>query len=221
MPQIVFRDTPTHELALEPEDTKAFRPRRIDSRVVLSEPDAVPIDENTLGDDVDLKRFFAGQKSQWSFHAVQVRCTFKAGEGEKFERSQVAVHLTAEGSKQPNAYSMSPLKLAQKIQIKESTSIGSDLKFLKSEIGEDITIPENQLYVVAYNEGTATPYWQLKDVPGISIEGVERFSLIVRAPLETKSAGTITVSADMSSKRFGLVTCRAAIPNIPRLTFSL
>src|SRR5580700_5547780 len=203
MLQLVFPDKPTHELALESDVSKmGLRPKVINSRVVLSEPAAVTINESTLGDDLDLKRFFAEQKSQWSFHAVQLRCTFAAGEGESFERAQVAVQLSAKGGESgqlPNVYSMSPLKIAQRIQIKQSNSIGADLKFLKSEIGQEITIPDNQLYMIAYNEGSANPYWRLKEVPGIAIEGVERFSMIVRVPLATNAVGQINVSADMRS----------------------
>jgi hypothetical protein len=73
MVQLVFPDTPTHELVFESPDsdkTKSLRPRVITSRVVLGEPAAVAIRESTLGDDLELKRFFAAQKSQWRFHAV-------------------------------------------------------------------------------------------------------------------------------------------------------
>ena len=97
MLQLVFPDTPTHELALEPDATmKSLRPKVITSRVVPGETVAVAIRESTLGDDLELKRFFAAQKSQWSFHAVQLRCTFAAGKGETFERALVTVQLLAQ-----------------------------------------------------------------------------------------------------------------------------
>src|SRR5271166_3148112 len=125
MLQLVFPETPRHELALESEGvTKGLRPKTINSRVFLSEPAAVTINESTLGNDLDLKRFFAEQKFQSSFHAVQLSCTFAPGEGESFERAQIEVRLSIKGGsseQQPYVYSMSPLKIAQKIEVKQSS----------------------------------------------------------------------------------------------------
>lgn len=98
MLQLRFPETPTHELALEPVVEKGLRPKVINSRVVLGEPAAVTIQESTLGDDLELKCFFADQKSEWSFHAVQLRCTFAAGGGETFERALVTVQLSVQGA---------------------------------------------------------------------------------------------------------------------------
>jgi hypothetical protein len=77
------------------------------------------------------------------------------------------------------------------------------------------------LYLVAYNEQSANPYWRLKAVPGITIEGVERFSMIVRAPRTAEAAGQVNVEADIRGRRFGLIPCKAQVPNIPQLSFSL
>jgi hypothetical protein len=116
---------------------------------------------------------------------------------------------------------MSPLKLAQKIEVTQSDSIGADLKLLKAEIGDGIKRTENELYVVGYNEQCANPYWRLKAVPGVAIEGIERFSMIVRAPHASHAVGQLNVEADIRIKRFGLISCMAPVPNIPQLSFSL
>jgi len=226
MVEIVFPDTPSHEAVFQTSGTKkGLSPKVITSRAVLGEPAAVPIRESTLGDDIELKRFFAAQKAQWGFHAVQLRCTFAAGEGETFERATVTVQLSAENSgsgRTPMAWSMSPFKLAQKIKTTQSDSIGADLKLLNSKLGYTVEVPDNQLYVIAYNEQCANPYWYLKAVPGITIEGVERFSMIVRIPRGSKAAGQLSVAADILARRFGgLIICTAAVPNVPQLSFSL
>jgi hypothetical protein len=224
MLQLVFPETPTHELALDPEaQKKGLHPKVVTSRVVVGEPAAVTIHESTLGDDLELKRFFAGQKSQWSFHAVRLSCTFATGEGETFERAHVSVQLSAQevgSGPGPIAWSMSPLKLVQKTEVKQSVSIGANLQFLKSDMDIDTKYTENDLYVVAYNEQCPNPYWRLKALPGVAIEGIQRLSLIVRVPRTAHAVGQLNVTADIRGHSF-LIPCKASVPNIPQLSFSL
>ena len=224
MVELAFPETPKHELVFAHEGVeKGLGPKVVTSRVVLGEPSAVTIDDATLGDDLELKRFFAGQKDQWSFHAVQLSCSFEAGDGETFERALFTVQLSAQGAaagQEPIAWSMTPFKLVQKVEIKDTASIGADLKLVKSELGSDVTYPDNELYLVAYNERCSNPYWRLKAVRGITIEGVQRLRMIVRVPRDVPSLGRLDVGADIRARRF-LVPCKAPVPNIPQLSFSL
>jgi hypothetical protein len=224
MLELAFPETPAHELVFAREGVeKGIGPKVVTSRVLVGEPSAVTIDETTLGDDVDLKRFLADQKDLWSFHAVQLSCSFQAGDGEVFERALIGVTLSAQGAptdRQPRAWSMAPTELVQKVEIKKSASISADLKLVKADLGTEKTYTDNELYLKAYDDTGSNPYWRLKAVLGITIEGAQQLRMIVRAPRDVPSVGLLDVRADIRTHRF-LMQCQAPVPNIPQLSFSL
>ena len=228
MLELKFPEPLSHELILEPKATKkSFALVAPKSRVLLGEPVTMAIRADAAETDLDLKQFIEEQSKQWNFFAVQLACTFAAGEGEQFEQAFIKVALSATGTasaEPPVAWSMRPLKLTEKTDVSNKLELGAELKFtplasVKPTVSMERKGASETVFLQAYNELRADPYWRFKANSGPAIEGAQRMHMVVRVPLGAEARGAVNVEVDIKKSKFGLISLNTRMPDAAHSAF--
>jgi hypothetical protein len=223
MLELTFPETSSRELILEPKEIKkGFASATPRSRVNLGEPGVLAIRKDAAETDPDLKQFIEQQSKQWNFYAVQLGCSFATGNGEEFEQAFVQVNLSLEGpagTDSPIAWSMRPLKLSEKTEVTDKVALGAELKFLKPSVSREVKGSREAVFLQAYNEMRADPYWRLKGNAGMVIEGAQRLHMVVRVPRSLQARGVVNVEVDIKRSKFGLISYNTRLPDVARAAF--
>jgi hypothetical protein len=225
--ELKFPEPLSHELILEPKQTKkGSATPSFKSKITLGEPLTQAIRKDAAESDPDLQQFLQQQSKQWNFFAVQLACTFTANSGEQFEQAFIKVALSATGAASaapPIAWSMRPFKLTQKIDSPGKVELGAELKFgpvVSVEPIVKVPVPAKvTVYLQAYNELQADPYWRFKATSGQVIEGGQRLHMVVRVPKNVEAKGAVSVEADIKKSKFGLFSLNGRVPNAAQSSF--
>jgi hypothetical protein len=197
---------------------------RLDGWLKIGVPWCTPLTQTIAGNDPELLRYITSRNSQHRFALVAFSCTFNPQGDAEFVKAWVEVQLSRDdGSSgpQPVAYSMQPLKGDTPQQLSRTVKIGSDLKILQQGAEVQLTQNVENLFIEALYEGQSNPAWELSRTPAASIKGVQRFSMVVQQPNQAPSSGSVTISASVEKKRFGVFTYKAVSPDPAKLAFRL
>jgi hypothetical protein len=116
---------------------------------------------------------------------------------------------------------MEPARLFDRLEISRTVSFGPSLKIVgvgleaKAEVGHK---GERQdVFVEALYELESSPTWMLRRTSSTPLQGLQRFHLVVRAQKGATTVGTVSASATIERKRFGLIAFHAALPRRPEV----
>jgi hypothetical protein len=218
---------PWQDLILEPASpaTRATRleVRHLTSDVSLGGPISIPITPADLTDD-DALAFITARAGDFSFHLVHLACTFRSSLDEKFQKVLLEISLRrGDGRSQPEpiALSMKPTRLDEPVELARTIKLGTSLKLLNTGAEEYERRTVKRVFLEAFNELRSNPAWELNRTDTTEIRGSQRFILVVQAPCDAASYGTVNLSAAVERKKFGVFPYAAFLPDHPPIQFHL
>jgi hypothetical protein len=215
-------------LVLEPERSvtrgESSDARALEGLITLGGPVAVQITAADVPEDDQARSFMRTRSADFSFFLVHFACAFRPVDDEPFQNVQIQMRLErGDGRGEPNpiALSMKPIRLQEPIELSRTVKLGGALKIVDASIEEQEKRTIQQVFLEGLNELQADPLWELHRTKLTEIRGSQRFILVVQAPRRAIGRGTVTVSATINRKRFGVLPYRAAMPGHPEVSFIL
>ncbi len=223
MIEVPLSDSPRQPVLLEPSAKRSvssdLQPAR--DLMELGTPVWVELTRKMPGITDDLKQFL-GREAGIAYYLVHLTCDFLPREDQRVAEAWLQIKLgPREAIPTPIAWSMDPLCLEEKVEVKQKASIGGDLKFLSSELGEEETRSYSKYYVMAHGEAKSEPLWHFREIDTRQLNGIHRLMLIVRAPAAVAVDGTLNVSASVRRHALKLFPYRAVLADTPAASFTL
>ena len=216
------------ELTLAPDDIvtrgEEHDDRPLADLIALGGPTSIPITADDVADDGDAVAFVRARAQSFSFFLVHLACAFRPLDGEPFLTATVQLDLSrgdGVASPAPIALSMKPDRLGEPVELSRSVKLGATLKILEAGAEQVVTTTYEDPFLEALNELRSDPCWQLHRTRHIDIRGSQRFVMVVQAPLGSDARGSVTLSAEVKRKRFGIVSYAAALSDQRPLEFVL
>lgn len=205
------------DVALAPEPTKSTTsvPNALKNWLRLG----VPLTREVTAADVDADA--AAQlraDTDHRYHLVQLACSLRPPDGEKFRRAFLAVSLGAEDSDATIAYSMDPS--GDVAEVSQSTKLG-----LSADLGLVSVSAEHEraagpvATVVAYGARSSRPTWELRSAGGRELNGSYLFAILTRTQRGVTTTCDVSLSATIERWRF--LRFEAALPDEKKLTFAV
>jgi hypothetical protein len=233
LPELVER-----EVTLEPRlrrvrgaalaDPAARRP--LDGYLAIGGPWVRSLTPSSLqGSELDdaLRGFLEAEATDSDFYLVHITCTFRPAEDEPIQTAVLTVDLARPegGDPPPIAWSMQPQRLASQTSLSRTVKLGATLKIMgvgvEGEAGQTQETQVDQVFLEALFEGLPSPTWELRRTDSATIQGLQRFALVVRAAKGTTTMGTARLGATITRKRFGLLPYTASLAEQEALEFWL
>jgi hypothetical protein len=207
---------------------RAPRPDRLSGRLLLGTPVATALTAAAVGDDKETAEFLRARAAQSDFYLVTMACSFQPKEDEPFEKAWLHVNLDrADGVKdpRPSAYSMRPLKASREIKQSRSIKLGADLKIMGVgfEAGGERGVDKSgeEVFVQAYGELTADPFWQFSSREGALLDGSYRLALVVDVPKSVRAQVSVNLEATVRHTFLKLIPYRSDFDGRESLTINL
>lgn len=205
------------DVALAPEATKsaATVPKALQGWLRLG----VPLSRELKATDVE-----GGAAAQLRadvdhrYHLVQLACSLRPPDGERFRRAFLAVSLGDENSDATIAYSMDPAGNA--VEVSQSTKFGvsADLG-LVSVSAEHERAAAPVATVIAYGARSSRPSWELRSAGGRELNGSYLFAILTRTRRGASTACDVNLSATI--ERWRVLRFESVLPDERRLTFTV
>jgi hypothetical protein len=212
------------ELTLDPRQLRADTPGGPsvppESWIDLAPVTAIRLTKQMADDDEELSHYIAAEKGKFQYSYVRFGCTFYPSNGEHFDQAWLEVELAPGATGGVIAWSMVPDNVHESVTRTSKAKIGSQLKFLSSEMEEGEQFAEKLFSVRGYREGTSKPFWEMKRTDLADLNGLFRFHLVVRSPHNLKTKGTVKLSTMIGSRKF-LVFHSQRAANTPLQEFQL
>lgn len=200
-------------MPLYAEDRMAKRPdpagRAVPDVVALGVPQAIRLRPDDLPDDPDLARFLRARADR-AFAMVTLGVTFRPGDDDLTQAS-VDVVLRADPGDElaAVAWSLAPLRVAEPVAATRRISISADAKILNLGVESTRERTTRDVFCEAFNELRPDPYWEFTPTPAGPLRGSHRLTMVTSAPAESRVTGTVSVSATIRHRRFGLFSARS------------
>jgi hypothetical protein len=201
-------DTPSRrmELIAEPrKDRGDFDPFEVGSWIELSDPLAITLNKEPVGDDKELAQFLSANNGQFRYDYVRLGCTFAPQAPERFEKAWLTVSLKApdgDSSLPPISWSIFPLDNYDEMEESTSAKIGASVQIFSAEVGGDKKVTKKLYNLRGYREGKPNPYWEMISTATASLDGILRFHMVVRSPAGTATVGEVRLQAVISNRAF-------------------
>jgi hypothetical protein len=152
------------------------------------------------------------------YHLVQLACSLRPPDGEKFRRAFLAVGLGAEDSEATIAYSMDPS--GSSVEVSHSTKLGLSANLgLVSISAEHERAAAPIANVIAYGVRSSRPTWELRSASGHELNGSYLFAILTRTRRGIRTMCDVSLSATIDRWRF--VRFESALPGGKQLTFTI
>lgn len=170
-------------------------------RASVGKPQVRPIRHDEVSDDPELLSFLDHSGSD--YYLVRLTCSIGVSPDDVLDGATVGVDLRA-GNGEPIAWSLSPLRLTQRVRHPKLT-LGMDIN-----LGPMLTIrgdwaradEEEQCYVYALGEREPDPEWRYRRTADDKLDGVHDMALVVQARRGAEVDGTVRISARITHRRF-------------------
>jgi hypothetical protein len=195
-------------LTLEPDDpTRGARGEGgavppLGGRITLGGPYAVAVTADYVADDRDLRAFVENEAAHRVYHIVHMSVSF-AGEPARprLHRAAIEIRLSGTAAPEPVAWSMSPLRVTDSVQVERSFRLGPELKLHDVEVsGAEVEQKESwqrtQVFLQAQRVLRSDPAWEFTRTKTMSMYGSYRLIMVVRAARDevTSFSGTVTAA---------------------------
>jgi hypothetical protein len=198
---------PEQGLTLESSDPsrgahEAARVPPLTDRIALGGPVAVAVTPDYVADDPGLRAFVAGEAAHAVYYLVHLSVSF-AAEPASPRLDSAALDLTLSGpadAPQPVAWSMSPLRVSDPVQLERRFSLGPELKLADvsvklGELDRTVSRQREDIFLQAQGELRADPRWEFQHTPAARLYGSFRLIMVVRAATGQPTSLSATIRA--------------------------
>lgn len=183
--------------------------RAVPDVVALGVPQAVRLDAGSVPDDPDLARFLRARADR-SFALVTLGATFHPND-HTVTRATVEVSLAADPAGDPPvvAWSLAPRRVTEPVTVTRKITVSADAKIVHigMELSQERAVQD--VFLEAFNELRSDPSWEFTATPTSPIRGSHRLTMVTSASTGSLVTGTVTVSAVLEHRRFGLFSTRS------------
>jgi hypothetical protein len=194
------------ELIAEPRRDRGYvEPFEVGSWIELSDPLAITLNKEPVGDDKELEQFLAANNGQFRYDYVRLGCTFGPQAPERFEKAWLMVSLNTpngEVATPPISWSMFPLNDYDEVEQTTGAKIGATVQIVSAEVGRETKLSKKLYNLRGYREGKPNPYWEMISTAAASLDGIMRFHLVVRSPADSPTIGEVRLQAVISNRVF-------------------
>lgn len=194
----------------------------IKSSIDLSRPFVAPLTKEMGVGDSELAIFLRGDEGKFRYDYVRLCCSFHSILPERFEYALLTVKLTSDDqSADPVAWSISPSGTYDEVERSSSTKISGNFRIISAEIGNSVRSSEKLFSIRGYGEGSPSPSWEMTANEVSSLEGLLRFHLVVRSPVNNFSKGEASLKTTISNREFMVFRTKHPLDSSPSLEFEL
>jgi len=196
---------------------------RLEGRITLGWPDAVPMTKALLKDDAATAAFLQ-QHADATFFLIQLACTFHHQDDTPFDQAWLRVQLQQadlQATPLAIAWSMSPEKVEDVQEV--SNSIKLDSKFQILSIGQQVhaegkvKTPVRTIQISARGLREPSPYWHFRRTPAARLEGSFRLALVARLPRVTATTAMVDFRATVTHRLLGIISYHSAVNSARRV----
>jgi hypothetical protein len=194
------------------------------SFINLYDPQHRMLVKTTVDGDKDLEAFLAANDGRYRYDYVRLGCSFEPRNGERFDKAWLKVELKTQtplAVDTPIAWSIFPLETSQDVEESTSTKFGSTAKLLTAEIGSSTKIAKKLYSMKGYREGKANPFWELYSNEAEALDGIVRFSMVVRSPAGVATMGEVRLEAVISNRSYVIFREQRPFDETPSAEFEL
>jgi hypothetical protein len=225
---ISLPDSPLIDVVLQPENRvekglTAAPHSPLENQVSLGTPIVIALTPERVGEDRDLAEFVKAEAATFRYYLVHMACTFNPSDDAPFVKAWYQVNLSRQDGATdalPIAWSMEPDRQQEKVDISSNAELGFDLKLLSGKIKDPATVVKETSLQALY-ELQPTPTWEFTQTSLDPIKGNYRLRMVVRAPKDVASTGTIGLTATVQKKHLGIFPYHAEFPPVLPQTFTL
>jgi hypothetical protein len=196
-------------------------------RISVAIPASSLLDRAMLKDDPDAIAFMESSHN-YSFHLLNLACTFVDSTKDRFDEAWVRVSLeTPTGTETAIAWSMRPLRETDLVENSYTFKLEPSLKFMTGEeSGLALEVGRKDAheaaFVTGYNLMQNTPYWHFRRTSMRTIDGSYGLALVVRSHRRARVQGTLSVKAQVRKTVAWFIRESRELADPPRpLTFAL
>jgi hypothetical protein len=171
------------------------------SWIELAQATAVRL-TSKMADDKELANYIAAEKGLFRYDYVRLGCSFYSAEGERFDKAWMEVDLTSDAPDTAIAWSMLPDNVHESVKRTSKAKIGSKLQFLSSEMAEEEQVDQKLYSIRGYREGSARPFWEMRQTSLANLDGLFRFHLIVRSVHNQETRGIVRLSTMIGARKY-------------------
>ncbi|HUC23614.1 MAG TPA: hypothetical protein VMA73_12975 [Streptosporangiaceae bacterium] len=157
-------------------------------RIALGGPYAVPVTAEYVADDPDLKAFVEQEAAHSVYHLVHLSVSFATEPASpRLDRASIELTLSATaGATRPVAWSMTPMRVLDPVQVERRFRLGPQLKLQEMEVSlgaiEQTTSRKRaETFLQAQRELRSDPAWEFCRTAGMKLSGSYRLIMVVRA----------------------------------------
>ncbi len=165
-------------------------------RITLGGPYAVPVTPDYVADDPDLRTFVKTEAAHRVYHVVHMSVSFAAEPARpRLYRTAIELRLSGATTPAPVAWSMSPLRVTDSVQVERSFRLGPELKLHDAdmsvgEVEQKASWQRTEVFLQAQRVLQSDPAWEFTRTKTMSLYGSYRLIMVVRAGRdETTSIG--------------------------------
>jgi hypothetical protein len=168
-------------------------------RITLGGPFAVPVTPDYVADDPDLRAFVEREAASRVYHVVHMSVSFESEPARpRLDRTVIELSLSCATTPAPVAWSMTPLRVTDSIQVERSFRLGPELKLQDVELSvgeaeQKQTWQRTEVFLQAQRILRSDPGWEFTRTKTMSLSGSYRLIMVVRADRHeaTSISGTV------------------------------
>lgn len=191
-------------------------------RASIGCPVAIPLTSDRVAADSELRTFIEAEAGSARYVLVYLACTFKPTRGERISKAWLSVNLGLRPSPQDGnlaiAWSMEPMRTSKALSLHRTLSIKVPVKFVEANAEVGSAVSAEAVFCEALDLQQSTPSWEFTDSQSQRLRGAQRMNLVIRAPL-AEVTGTVSLRANVTRKRLGVLPYRASVDGGPALSF--
>jgi hypothetical protein len=193
MIELLLPELPEYEIPLEPDGAargkhEATGATALSGRVALGGPYSIQITPDYVAGDSDLREFIKHEAEHSIYHLVHLSVSFIEDRGApRLDAATLELKLTSPvGNPQPTAWSMSPLRITDPVQVERRFTLGPHLKLGDAEISggefeQTASWQRGEVFLQAQRELRSDPAWQFRHTRTMRLYGAFRLIMVVRA----------------------------------------
>jgi hypothetical protein len=164
-------------------------------------------------DAPDPRGFLTEELAGFDFYLGHLTATFSPAPDEPFKEALVQIELDNPAGEGSIAWSLAPDRLEDVVQLSRQVTLNATLQItalapvqpgVEAGWTRGKTVEKKQAFLLGGNELRRNPRWQFRETDGTPMQGMVRLVLVVRAPEGSETRGTVTVSAAVQQKRWGV-----------------
>jgi hypothetical protein len=195
-------------------------PAAADAAIQLSTPRVLPLTEELIGDDAELKAFWKAERGRFRYDYVSFRCGFLPG-ARTIDSAWVKVLLAPAGDGGPVAWSIFPQEVTEQQKVVEAAKVTSQLKLLGSELSASTESVAKSWLVRGHLTPERSPSWEITPTAATPLNGDIKLYLVLRSPAAAAGGGQVTAGASIAGRRFLLMPLERPEQQAASLGFEL